>query len=83
MIDAEQLRAAATAAGKSPARIAYEMVEAKPWPLGYLAFVAQRWHEVAQSLGIRYEDLTPEVKPMFAAQFVERCAAFVREKYTR
>ena len=81
MIDAEQLRAAATGAGKAPARIAYEMVEAKPWPLGYLAFVAQRWHEVAESFGMRDEDLTSELRPMFAPQFVERCAAFVREKY--
>jgi hypothetical protein len=83
MINAEQLVAAAQATGKQPAWIAYTMTTQTPWPLGYLAFVAQRWSEVAESFGMRYEDLTSELKPMFATQFVERCAAFVREKYAR
>jgi len=78
MIDAAQLLASAEAANKAPAWIAYTMIEPRPWGLGYCAYVAQRWHEVGVALGIQ---VTTELRPLFRDQFIERCAAHVRETY--
>lgn len=78
MIDVTQLEAAAQAQGTTVAHVAYAMTGTAPlWWLGRAAYVAQRWHDVAVTLGL--PDLPPSMRDLFRDQFNEACAAHVRK----
>lgn len=72
----EDLLVYAEATGVNAGHAAYALSEPKPWPLGRACFIAARWREVAQLVGMTDEELRP-VRACFTEQFVQVCVTYI------
>lgn len=81
MFDRPAVEAMAQAQSKHVAELCYYMGEPKPWGLGFVFWVAERWQDVGRSLGMTYEELRP-LRGLFESQFVDACIARLQHQMT-